>query len=1316
MKSKGKKPSRYRGRANTRQPAPASVPGRQRCPIVGVGASAGGLEAFTLLLKRLPLDTGFGFVLVQHLDPQHESALAQLLARATAMPVCEVTNNLRVEANRIYIIPPNRSLGIARGVLKLQPRSQNRIGLRSIDFFFEALAKDQQERAIGVILSGTATDGTLGLEAIKAEGGLTFAQDDSARYDSMPRSAVAAGCVDFVLSPENIARELARIAKHPYVAGRAPDGETRPARGRGVVAGEGRGRGSRPDGAEAQPAGGPEQNGYEKILRLLRNHSGVDFSLYKSTTIHRRVTRRAVLNRRDTLENYADFLRGNTKELDALYADALINVTSFFRNAEAFDVVKHKVFAKLLQQRGDEPLRVWVLGCSTGQEAYSLAMAYAEVAEKFPRARKLQVFATDLNDANLNKARHGLYAKNVTQEVSPERLRRFFVEEDGGYRVVKPLRELVVFARHNLINDPPFSRMDLISCRNLMIYLEPSLQKKALPALHYALKPGGFLFLGASESTGSFTDLFAPVDKKQKIFSKKAASPLSFQLPVRNERRDHPRSGQQPPVAALPGRGEVADAVRGELSAEREADRVTVNQFAPPSVLIDANLQILQFRGPTGAYLEPPTGQARFDLLKMAREGLRLPLRATINRAKTEDNPVRKENVPVMQDGKIRAVNVEVVPLKNLKERHFLVLFEDAEMRTSAPPVEQPDGAPRPPGPAGKKEESSRIAGLEQDLAEARDYLQSIQELQEAANEELQAANEEGQSANEELQSLNEELETSKEELESTNEELTTVNEEMVNRNAELNRLNSDLTNLQTSTKLVIVLLGRDLSIRRFSTAAEKQFNLRATDVGRPLSDVRHNLQLPELHAVIADVIASVRECEREVQDTAGRWYSLRVRPYLTLDNKVDGAVLVLVDINDLKRTERIIFEEHEHAEAIVRTVANPLVILTGDLRLLSANAAFYRAFKVSPAETTGRLIFELDHGSWDIPRLRHLLEEIIPRNSFFDDFEVTHNFERIGCRTLLLNARMLVEPGGKPKEILLGLHDITERKRAEEALAAAQVKLAGYAGKLETLVTERTAELTATNQRLEGSVDSIRKGREEYRTLLLESQSMQRKLRQLTHQIISAQEEERKQISRELHDEVVQMLVGINVELSALGKRSSVGGPNFPGKIAHTQRLVEDSVNAVHRFARGLRPAVLDDLGLIPALHAYCKNLAGQKKIKIQMTAFGGVEAMGEAERTVLFRVAQEALTNVARHAHATQVKLSISKIPGAIRMEIGDNGQAFSVKKTLVAKNNKRLGLVGMGERLEMVGGSLAIESAPGQGTTVRAEIPFQPEKIKK
>ncbi len=1049
---------------------PASLPVEQekedrsddrsnRVLIVGVGASAGGLEAFTQLLKHLPLDTGMAFVLVQHLDPDHESALTQILSRATPLPVGEVTHNQPLQANHVYVIPRDTNLSIVEGLLKLEPRERTRTPHRPIDTFFESLAQDQRERAIGVVLSGTASDGTLGLEAIKAEGGITFAQDNSAKYDSMPRSAVAAGCVDLVLSPGDIAKELVRIAQHPFVAGRPLELPTRAEKdhenaiahqeddqplsseGRGTPLTGGRQARDEAEQGNKDPANGAE-DGYKKIMLLLRNHSGVDFSLYRSSTIQRRITRRIVLTRQDTLKGYARFLQGNTEELDSLFSDVLISVTSFFRNPEAFDVLQRDILPKLLVQRGDDPVRCWVLGCSTGQEAYSLAMSLVEATRKAPHARKFQIFATDLNEKLLEKARHGLYPKTLAQDISPERLRQFFVEEDGGYRISKALREMVVFARQNLIADPPFSRLDLISCRNLLIYLDPSLQQKALPTFHYALKPHGYLLLGASESVGGFTSLFEPVDRKHKIFSKKPAPTPGFHMPVRKEQAKRAARGSLRPLPigkmGLPDGVEPPDNFRGELNAQREADRIAVSQFAPPGVLINDGLQVLQFRGPTGAYLEPPAGKASFDVLKMAREGLMLPLRAAINKAKQGNKTVRAENVRVKRDGVTQTIHVAVIPLKNLQERCFLVVFEEAGETGRAAGLAR---ARRQPAatPLSAQQELRRIAELETDLFETREYLQAIQEQHEAANEELQAANEEVQSANEELQSINEELETSKEELESANEELTTVNEEMLNRNVDLHRLNNDLVNLQASTKLAIVLLGRDLTVRRFSTQAEKQFDLLASDVGRPISLIRHALVLIDgaespldLEALSADVITNVREQEREVRDKGGRWHSLRVRPYLTLDNKVDGAVLVLLDIDALKRSEQAAAVAREFAENTVETVREPLLVLDHQLHVERANRAFYRHFRSAPAETVGKFIYEVHNHQWDIPSLRELLDKIPSQRTTIEGFLVEHDFDHLGRRTMLLNARLIEDPLHKTERILLAIEDITERKQAE--------------------------------------------------------------------------------------------------------------------------------------------------------------------------------------------------------------------------------------------------------------------------------------------
>ena len=1001
------------------------------------------------------------FVLVQHLDPLHPSALTQLLARVTAMPVEEASHQMRVQPDHIYVIAPDTQLGISGGALDESPRKKARAPNRAIDFFLQALAEDQRERAIGVILSGTASDGTHGLEAIKAEGGITFAQDESARYDSMPRSAIAAGCVDFVLSPALIAMELARIAHHPHVAG-APgwpatgpeadhvnaiahqdDASALPSGGSGTPDDGAERARAEADAAPGVPgtalAEAPDADAFRTILTLLRKHCGVDFSLYKSSTIQRRITRRMVLGKHESAAQYAQALRGNAKELDALYSDALISVTSFFRNPETFDLIQHKVLAALQAMPGEEPVRAWVLGCSTGQEAYSIAMAFVEVAEKSPHARKLQVFATDLNEALLEKARQGLYAKTLAQDLSPERLKRFFVEEPGGYRITKALREMVVFARQNLISDPPFSRLDLITCRNLLIYLEPSLQKKVFPVFHYALKPHGFLWLGASESIGGFTELFAPLDRKHKIYSKKAAATPAFHLPAMNQRGEPVSPGRlRSPATALRFGVAQADAAEGfhaEIDAQREADRITVHQFAPPGVLINAELQVLQFRGPTAAYLAPPVGKASFDLLKMAREGLMLPLRAAIGQARKDSHVVRKNGVRVGPEAAGQVVDIEVIPLKNLRERCFLVLFHDPTRGAGdAAETKPPRRAARQRRPA----DPDRIAELEAELAETREYLQAIQEQYEAAHEELQASSEEVQSANEELQSLNEELETSKEELESSNEELTTVNEEMSHRNAELARVSSDLVNVQTSARLVIVVLGRDLRVRSFSNDAARLLNLHEADIGRPIGHVRHQIEFSDLEAFIAEVIQEVRPAERETHTRDGRWVSLRVQPYITLDKKVDGAVLVLTDIDELKRSEQAanLSEARYHAMFDATSVGVTEADPASD-RLLRVNECFARMVGRSVDELVGMTMAELTHPE-DLPADKAGLVRLLSGEALSHDIEKRLLRKDASPVWVLSTVNLVRDVDGQPLAKVQITLDITDRHQAEFVVSEA--------------------------------------------------------------------------------------------------------------------------------------------------------------------------------------------------------------------------------------------------------------------------------------
>jgi len=972
-------------------PGQASLP----FPIVGIGASAGGLEAFTQLLHALPADTGMAFVFVQHLDPTHPSMLTEILSRATVMPVSEVTDQITAEPNHVYVIPPGVTMGMERGILRLSPRKQTRGQHRPIDDFLSSLAHDQGHLAIGVILSGSATDGTLGLESIKAEGGITFAQDDTAQHRSMPNSAVAAGGVDFVLPPTAIAAELHRISRHPYVASDVGD--------------------------EVESRAGESSLGH--ILDQLRMTTGVDFTNYKRNTLYRRISRRAVLHKFEGLKDYARYLESHPGEVSALYQDILISVTSFFRNPDTFEVLKSKVFPKLTKDRSrHDPLRIWSLGCSTGEEAYSIAIAFAEFIENSRAPVALQLFATDLNGVGIEKARVGLYPRTIAQDVSAERLRRFFFEADGMYRIAKTIRDSTVFARHNVLTEPPFSRIDLISCRNLLIYMEPMLQQRAMEVMHYALQPHGVLWLGNSEAMGSHRDLFEVDDAKHKFYVKKpGTSRLTHAFP--HDRPGERRPGdQRAPEVSVPG-----------SNVHREADRVLLTKYAPASVLVNADMDVLQFRGETGLYLAPAPGKASLGLLKMLREGLLVGVRGAIHKARREEASVREEGLRVKSIGGYRDVNVQVIPVKETKagaQAHYLVLFEDTS------PLKEPGtkGAKAEPRKgriartAARKERDGterETARLTQELAATREYLQSVIEQQDAVNEELQSSNEEVQSANEELQSINEELETSKEEIESSNEELATVNEELQNRNTELGQSNNDFINLLASAQLGIVMLGPDLRIRRFTPMAKKLFNLIAGDVGRPITDIQLGIGVPNLDRLLTEAMDTVSVRESEVRDKEGRWYVLRLQPYRTVDNKIEGAVLVLLDVDALKRQQGALRRQSELLDQ-----ANEAIFMWElDGGITYWNRGAEETYGFTKEQALGRTSYELLGTSpgpsvflEPLQRLRQWSGELTQR--------------RGDGQLVVVESRMVMEgTGDRPPLVFETNHPITERKRMEEGL-----------------------------------------------------------------------------------------------------------------------------------------------------------------------------------------------------------------------------------------------------------------------------------------
>lgn len=982
--------------------------GKEPCPIVGIGASAGGLDAFTRLLENLPDDTGMAFVLVQHLDPSHKSILTEILSKTTSMQVSEVADKTVVKPDCVYIIPPGKAMSVSQGVLSLVPREDIARQYMPVDFFLESLAKDQGSKAIGVILSGTATDGSRGLKEIKNVGGITFTQKpQTAKYDGMPLNAVAAGVVDFILTPEEIAGELAKIARSSAFG--AITAET----GNLFSAGTGE---------------------LKQIFTILRKASGTDFSLYRELTIKRRILRRMVLHRIEKLDEYVDCLRENPAEVGELYQDLLINVTTFFRDPEAFETLKSLVFPAIMKNnRPGEPVRVWVPGCSTGEEAYSIAIVLVEYLGDDAVNTPIQIFATDTNELLIDKARAGMYPVSIKADVSHERLRRFFTMVDKGYQISKTVRDMCVFARQDMVKDPPFSRLDLISCRNVIIYFGPAMQKKLFPIFHYALRQNGFLFLGSSESVGAYANLFNLEDKKYKIYSKKTVlTPLIPEL-----------TAGENAAAAIEYREKIS---RSNPDADlksnvlEEANRIVLSKYAPPGVIVNSDLEIIQFRGRTGAFLEPASGTPSLNLLKMVRDGLSLGLHSAINRAKKENIPVRKEGLQVIYNGLANRVNVDVIPIGEPigKEKNFLVLFEKGVPQ--APSGENAGDAAAGLEQAARGDENNQLIKIEHELTVTKEYLKSIIEQHELTNEALRAANEEIQSSNEELQSMNEELETAKEELQSSNEELMTLNDEVQNRNLELGKISSDLQNLFRSVNIPVIMLSNNLHIRRFNHSAEKVLNLIATDAGRPITDINTNFSNSDLEQAILEVIDTLISKEQEVQDRYGCWYSVQIRPYRTMENKIDGVVITFVDIDTVKKSLVLSQEARAYAEAIVETVREPLLILFADLRIKSANRAFYQTFMVTPEETANKSIFDLGNGQWDIPDLRVLLEDILPNNTMFEDFEVANDFPHIGHKEMMVNARRIVDPNNQTKLILMAIEDKTEHIREQKSPAKSQV------------------------------------------------------------------------------------------------------------------------------------------------------------------------------------------------------------------------------------------------------------------------------------
>jgi two-component system CheB/CheR fusion protein len=954
---------------------------KRSLPVAGIGASAGGIRALQELVAGLPKDLHMALIVVQHLEPKHKSMLAEILSKSSALPVVQARDGMKLEPGRIFVIPPNRRMEVHDGRLTLSELLEPSKRML-VDALLESLASAYQHLAIGIVLSGSGSDGTFGVRAVKSEGGITFAQSrESAEYFSMPQHAIATGSVDFMLSPTEIARKLVEISDHPYLKGQS------------VV----------PEGREVEV-----QDSLLPIFSVLRRAKGVDFSLYRRSTVERRVERRMALNRLEDYDAYLQLLKTKPQELNLLYEDLLIQVTSFFRQPELYTVLAEKIFPRLVEDRSeDDDLRVWVPGCSTGEEAYSMAMSFCQFLDTHNLMTPVRVFATDLNESLIERARTGFYPESISEQVPPGLLTKYFDKTNGGYEVQRFLRDLCVFARHDLTRDPPFSSIDLLSCQNVMIYLQPVLQDRLLPVFHYALKPKGYLVLGSSESIGGATDLFQPVDKKHRIYSKRLLGrrpELDFDQPFRPSR---PPQLARKLVSRTPP-DEAAD-------LERKIDDILLSRHMPAAVLIDRDQRIVSFRGNTGPFLQPAPGRASLHLMSMIRPGLALDLGSALQSADSSNETVKRHGLQVEADGRPVSVDLEVTPIGTHGDfKYFLVIFR------AVPTLVESATAPRTP--TGRQK--SVVEKLRREVADTKRQLQSIIEQKEAANEELKSANEEIRSSNEELQSLNEELETSREELQSSNEELSTLNDQLQARNLELGRVNSDLSNILENAQIPIIIVGEDLTIRLFTPSANKLLNIRDSDSGRPITDITLRAEIPDLPDLIARTMTSMVPTEREIQDASGTWYELRVRPYVGLDKRIEGAVISFIDINELKQNLQKSHEAEILAKRAMDMAPVPMAVLDRSLKIVTVNRAFETSFATSKERAEGQKFFVLNGGMFDVPEVAECVEKSLPKKGSIEGLGFRLKSPAGGDRPMFLSGHRLDGTVSSGPHFLLSFSD----------------------------------------------------------------------------------------------------------------------------------------------------------------------------------------------------------------------------------------------------------------------------------------------------
>jgi len=934
--------------------------------IIGIGASAGGLEAIETLLKHTIPIKNTSYVIIQHLNPKHKSIMQDIIQKYTTLQVKEISKNTSIQPNYIYLKPPDKDIIIKNNTIQVEdPITFKGLNL-PIDRFFKSLASNKKHQAIGVILSGTGTDGSVGIKEIKGENGIIIVQDpNQAEHAGMPESAILTNMVDYTLPVEKIGKKINEIINNPHLHTSLTDEEI-------------------------------DQHFIQihliKILNIVREKTGHDFTEYKETTIIRRIQRRIALHQIQDISAYLTYLQNNEQEVHLLFKDLTIKVTSFFRNPEAFETLKEKAIRPMVKRKPDKStIRIWIAGCDTGEEAYTIAILFSEVIEELHKQITLQIFASDIDQQAIETARQGIYPQNIITNVSKQRLEKYFNHQGTTYQVKKNIREMIVFAEQNIIKDPPFSKLDLISCRNLLIYLNNNLQKKLIPLFHYILNSKGILFIGLSESIGEFTDQFTTIHSKYRIYQRNDAYiPAYF-----NNQQLHP---QHPRLQT----NTVEKPLIKKMDISYIVDKILLDRFAPATALIDQHFEILYFSGNTNKYLANPRGHRSFNVLEMARWGLKTKIRVGVEEAQTSQKTIIYENCQVKQNGEYTHVNLTIEPVTGYHNMNGLTLLVFEEVQTYQTSISSEDS---------QTTDFDRKQ-LEQELHTTRADLQ-------ATIEELETSNEELQSVNEELQSTNEELETSREELQATNEELSTVNIELQKKVDELSIAKDDANNLLENTDIATIFLDTNLNIQRFTPHVKKLFNIREIDIDRPITDITTKIQYTKLYNDAKKVLDTLVRKEIKVSDVLGRQFSIRICPYRTMDNRIKGIVLTFIDITDVTNAKI-------YAEGIVESLNQPLLILKSNLMVHSANKAFYDTFKVSKKETMGSLIYDLGNGQWNIPSLKKLLEDIIPKKTSIEEYLVEHEFAQIGFRRMKLNAREIQFKGNHEPYILIAIEDIS--------------------------------------------------------------------------------------------------------------------------------------------------------------------------------------------------------------------------------------------------------------------------------------------------